>query len=283
MANPYQPQADKADYLMSVLCVIQVLDLLTLPLTAIIGIFWVKKYQLPFLGEGFSAKINVKKILQILLIAASGAALGWFAMRCEMSIPLYLERFFGTAIADDSSSIALSIFQSSLFLPLQLLVTAVSAFVSEFAFRRCLYGEWRKYGILPSIIGSGIITMLLSPILSWPGMLLLGICAALVYEVTRCLVMTSVFHIAFLWVICLKKYVVSAGILGLLLWVAVCVVLLLLALEMSPNWNQTRETVAVQQQNKQKHPYVFRASFNFFMVVLILFQTTPYWAGPFLG
>lgn len=283
MANPYQPQGDKTDYLMSSLCVIQVLDILTLPLTAIVGIFWIKKYQLPMLGEGFSTKINVKKMLQILLLAASGAALGWFAMQSEISIPLYLERFFGNAIADNSRSIALSIFRSSLSLPLQLLVTAVSAFVNEFAFRRCLYGEWRKYGILPSVIGSGIITMLLSPILSWPGMLLLGICAALVYEVTRCLVMTSIFHVSFLWMICLKNYAVSAGIIGLLLWAAVCVVLLVLALEMSPNWNQTQETIKVQQQNHVPHPYVFRASFNFFMIILILFQTTPYWSGLILG
>ena len=61
MANPYQPQGDKTDYLMSVLCVIKVLDVLTLPLTAIVGIFWVKKYQLPMMGEGFSTKINAKK------------------------------------------------------------------------------------------------------------------------------------------------------------------------------------------------------------------------------
>lgn len=73
MANPYQPQGDKTDYLMSVLCVIKVLDVLTLPLTAIVGIFWVKKYQLPMMGEGFSTKINAKKILQVLLLAVSGA------------------------------------------------------------------------------------------------------------------------------------------------------------------------------------------------------------------
>ena len=75
MANPYQPQGDKTDYLMSVLCVIKVLDVLTLPLTAIVGIFWVKKCQLPMMGEGFSTQINAKKILQILLLAVSGAAL----------------------------------------------------------------------------------------------------------------------------------------------------------------------------------------------------------------
>lgn len=47
---------------MSVLCVLTILDILTLPLTAIVGIFWVKQYELPMMGEGFSTKINGKKL-----------------------------------------------------------------------------------------------------------------------------------------------------------------------------------------------------------------------------
>ena len=155
MANPYQPQGDKTDYLMSVLCVIKVLDVLTLPLTAIVGIFWVKKYQLPMMGEGFSTKINAKKILQVLLLAVSGAALGLCAIMGENVLSM-------SAQIENNTMIGLSVMQSNLTLPLQILFIAVSSLVSEFAFRRCLYGEWRKYGILPSIIGSGVITMLLS-------------------------------------------------------------------------------------------------------------------------
>ena len=51
---------------------------------------------------------------------------------------------------------------------------------------------------MPAIIGSGLITMLLTPLPQWPGALLLGLCAAAVYQVTGCLVMTSVFHMGFL-------------------------------------------------------------------------------------
>ena len=66
MPNQKRPsttaQADRVDYLMSVLCVLTILDILTLPLTAIVGIFWVKQYELPMMGEGFSTKINGKKL-----------------------------------------------------------------------------------------------------------------------------------------------------------------------------------------------------------------------------
>ena len=61
---------------MSVLCVLTILDILTLPLTAIVGIFWVKQYELPMMGEGFSTKINGKKLGQLALLLLSGAALG---------------------------------------------------------------------------------------------------------------------------------------------------------------------------------------------------------------
>ena len=75
------PKGDKTDYLMSAICVIIVLDVITLPLLAIIGIFWVKKYGLPMMGEGFSAKINGKKLYQLLLFILSGAVLGLFCNR----------------------------------------------------------------------------------------------------------------------------------------------------------------------------------------------------------
>lgn len=281
MANPYQPQGDKTDYLMSSLCVIQVLDILTLPLTAIVGIFWVKTHQLPMMGEGFSTKINVKKMLQILLLAASGAALGLCAIMGETA--LYLR-----AQVDNIKVIGFSVMQSTLSLPLQILLIVVSSLVSEFAFRRCLYGEWRKYGILPSIIGSGIITMLLSDLGEWSGMLMLGIFAAMVYEVTRCLVMTTIFH-SFFWFsqLMMAGYCQQMDYRNLLLLavaaLAVSVVILIIALNLSTNFTETCEKIKVQQQNHVRHPYVFRASFNFFMVILILFQTTPYWSGLILG
>lgn len=281
MANPYQPQGDKTDYLMSVLCVIKVLDVLTLPFTAIVGIFWVKKYQLPMMGEGFSTKINAKKILQVLLLAASGAALGLCAIMGENVLSM-------SAQIENNTMIGLSVMQSNLTLPLQILFIAVSSLVSEFAFRRCLYGEWRKYGILPSIIGSGVITMLLSNLGEWSGMLMLGLFTAMVYEVTRCLVMTTIFHFFFLFSqLMMVAYGQQMDARNLLLFavaaLAVSVVILLIALNLSTNFTETCEKIKVQQQNHVRHPYVFRASFNFFMVILILFQTTPYWSGLILG
>ena len=84
MPNQKRPsttaQADRVDYLMSVLCVLTILDILTLPLTAIVGIFWVKQYELPMMGEGFSTKTNGKKLGQLALLLLSGAALGAFAL-----------------------------------------------------------------------------------------------------------------------------------------------------------------------------------------------------------
>ena len=148
-----------------------------------------------------------------------------------------------------------------------LLVAVVTAFVMELAFRRCLFFEWSRYGILPAIIGSGLITMLLTPLPQWPGALLLGLCAAAVYQVTGCLVMTSVFHMGFLVAQTLllhgpnPQQVLSAAVMVLLL--AAALVGCWAALTLSPNGKETIQKMVVQQKNPIRHPYVFRTSFNF--------------------
>ena len=169
MPNQKRPsttaQADRVDYLMSVLCVLTILDILTLPLTAIVGIFWVKQYELPMMGEGFSTKINGKKLGQLALLLLSGAALGAFALSATQGLAVVLEqRLPGTLFVMGAGH---ALWQD-------LLVAVVTAFVMELAFRRCLFFEWSRYGILPAIIGSGLITMLLTPLPQWPGALLLG-------------------------------------------------------------------------------------------------------------
>ena len=168
-----------------------------------------------------------------------------------------------------------------------LLVAVVTAFVMELAFRRCLFFEWSRYGILPAIIGSGLITMLLTPLPQWPGALLLGLCAAAVYQVTGCLVMTSVFHMGFLVAQTLllhgpnPQQVFSAVVMVLLL--AAALVGCWAALALSPNGKETIQKMVVQQKNPIRHPYVFRTSFNFFAVVLVLFATTVLWYPLLLG
>lgn len=129
-------QADQTDYLFSVLCIICVLDLLTLPLLVIASVFWIKKKELPFLGGGFSTKLNLKKLAQILLLAVSGSAIGLVGQQCCQQ----LVRWTGLAnpIATDAG------------FGKELLVAAVTGFVMELAFRRCLYDEWSRYGILKS-------------------------------------------------------------------------------------------------------------------------------------
>ena len=164
MPNQKRPsttaQADRVDYLMSVLCVLTILDILTLPLTAIVGIFWVKQYELPMMGEGFSTKINGKKLGQLALLLLSGAALGAFALSATQGLAVVLEqRLPGTLFVMGAGH---ALWQD-------LLVAVVTAFVMELAFRRCLFFEWSRYGILPAIIGSGLITMLLTPLPQWPG------------------------------------------------------------------------------------------------------------------
>ena len=166
MPNQKRPsttaQADRVDYLMSVLCVLTILDILTLPLTAIVGIFWVKQYELPMMGEGFSTKINGKKLGQFALLLLSGAALGAFALSATQGLAVVLEqRLPGTLFVMGAGH---ALWQD-------LLVAVVTAFVMELAFRRCLFFEWSRYGILPAIIGSGLITMLLTPLPQWPGAL----------------------------------------------------------------------------------------------------------------
>ena len=154
MPNQKRPsttaQADRVDYLMSVLCVLTILDILTLPLTAIVGIFWVKQYELPMMGEGFSTKINGKKLGQLALLLLSGAALGAFALSATQGLVVVLEqRLPGTLFVMGAGH---TLWQD-------LLVAVVTAFVMELAFRRCLFFEWSRYGILPAIIGSGLITL----------------------------------------------------------------------------------------------------------------------------
>lgn len=273
MPNQTRPsttaQADRVDYLMSVLCVLTILDILTLPLTAIVGIFWVKQYELPMMGEGFSTKINGKKLGQLALLLLSGAALGAFALSATQGLAVVLEqRLPGTLFVMGAGH---ALWQD-------LLVAVVTAFVMELAFRRCLFFEWSRYGILPAIIGSGLITMLLTPLPQWPGALLLGLCAAAVYQVTGCLVMTSVFHMGFLVA---QKQVLSAGVMLLLL--AAALVGCWAALALSPNGKETVQKMVVQQKNPIRHPYVFRTSFNFFAVVLVLFATTVLWYPLLLG
>lgn len=282
MPNQKRPsttaQADRVDYLMSVLCVLTILDILTLPLTAIVGIFWVKQYELPMMGEGFSTKINGKKLGQLALLLLSGAALGAFALSATQGLAVVLEqRLPGTLFVMGAGH---ALWQD-------LLVAVVTAFVMELAFRRCLFFEWSRYGILPAIIGSGLITMLLTPLPQWPGALLLGLCAAAVYQVTGCLVMTSVFHMGFLVAQTLllhgpnPQQVLSAGVMVLLL--AAALVGCGAALALSPNLKETVQKMVVQQKNPIRHPYVFRTSFNFFAVVLVLFATTVLWYPLLLG
>ena len=67
-------------------------QILTLPLTAIVGIFWVKQYELPMMGEGFSTKINGKKLGQLALLLLSGAALGAFALSATQGLVVVLEQ-----------------------------------------------------------------------------------------------------------------------------------------------------------------------------------------------
>ena len=268
MPNQKRPsttaQADRVDYLMSVLCVLTILDILTLPLTAIVGIFWVKQYELPMMGEGFSTKINGKKLGQLALLLLSGAALGAFALSATQGLVVVLEqRLPGILFVMGAGH---TLWQD-------LLVAVVTAFVMELAFRRCLFFEWSRYGILPAIIGSGLITMLL--------------CAAAVYQVTGCLVMTSVFHMGFLVAQTLllhgpnPQQVLSAGVMLLLL--AAALVGCWAALALSPNGKETIQKMVVQQKNPIRHPYVFRTSFNFFAVVLVLFATTVLWYPLLLG
>lgn len=282
MPNQTRPsttaQADRVDYLMSVLCVLTILDILTLPLTAIVGIFWVKQYELPMMGEGFSTKINGKKLGQLALLLLSGAALGAFALSATQGLAVVLEQRLPGILFVMGAGHAL--WQD-------LLVAVVTAFVMELAFRRCLFFEWSRYGILPAIIGSGLITMLLTPLPQWPGALLLGLCAAAVYQVTGCLVMTSVFHMGFLVAQTLllhgpnPQQVLSAGVMVLLL--AAALVGCWAALTLSPNGKETVQKMVVQQKNPIRHPYVFRTSFNFFAVVLVLFATTVLWYPLLLG
>lgn len=265
-------QANQTDYLFSVLCIICVLDLLTLPLLVIASVFWIKKKELPFLGGGFSTKLNLKKLAQILLLAVSGSAIGLVGQQCCQQ----LVRWTGLAnpIATDAG------------FGKELLVAAVTGFVMELAFRRCLYDEWSRYGILPAVLGSGLLTMMLSSVPEWPGALLLGLCAAMIYQVTGCLVMTAVFHISFLTAPLLAVYsadtVVALSAPATLLLLAVGIAGCWLALKLSPNWKNTCKTIAVQQKNSRKHPYVFRVSYNFFLVVLLIFQTMPLWVGRML-
>ena len=55
------------------------------------------------------------------------------------------------------------------------------------------------------------------------------------------------------------------------------------ALALSPNGKETIQKMVVQQKNPIRHPYVFRTSFNFFAVVLVLFATTVLWYPLLLG
>lgn len=265
-------QADQTDYLFSVLCIICVLDLLTLPFLVLAAVFWIKKKELPFLGEGFSTAINLKKVVQILLLAVSGSAVGLVGQQCFQRIAQWTGPM--RAVSQDTS------------LGKGLLVAAVTGFVMELAFRRCLYHEWSCYGILPAILGSGLLTMMLSQVPEWPGALLLGLCAAVIYQVTGCVVMTAVFHISCLAAPLLSSGSMSASALlpmpAVLLLLAVGVAVCWLALKLSPNWKNTCQTIVVQQKNSRKHPYVFRVSYNFFLVVLLIFQTMPLWAGRML-
>lgn len=190
------------------------------------------------MGEGFSTKINAKKSCKF--------CCSQFPVRrldCAQSWGNVLSM---SAQIENNTMIGLSVMQSNLTLPLQILFIAVSSLVSEFAFRRCLYGEWRKYGILPSIIGSGVITMLLSNLGEWSGMLMLGLFAAMVYEVTRCLVMTTIFHFFFLFSqLMMVAYGQQMDARNLLLFavaaLAVSVVILLIALNLSTNFTETCE------------------------------------------
>ena len=119
------------------------------------------------------------------------------------------------------------------------------------------------------------------------GALLLGLCAAAVYQVTGCLVMTSVFHMGFLVAQTLllhgpnPQQVLSAAVMVLLL--AAALVGCWAALALSPNGKETIQKMVVQQKNPIRHPYVFRTSFNFFAVVLVLFATTVLWYPLLLG
>ncbi len=278
----YQPaQADKTDYLFSVLCVIAVLNLIPLPLTAIVAIFWIKKYQLPFMGQGFSKKINGKKLLQMLLLLLSGAAVGVFGWVSEMQLKFALENF----LLGQSEVIPIVAVRSEGSLLLSLLVGFITALVVELAFRHCLYGEWSKYGIVSAIIGIGVISMLLAPIEQWLSVLVMSLGAAIVYEVTQCVVMTTIFHVGYLWIqslIMASEQPLQSVLVGVVALVAAAV-LLMLTLKLSPNWESTKTKIKVQQENKIKHPYVFRASYNFFVVVLVLFQTMPLWYPKFFG
>ena len=100
--------------------------------------------------------------------------------------------------------------------------------------------------------------------------------------------MTTIFHFFFLFSqLMMVAYGQQMDARNLLLFavaaLAVSVVILIIALNLSTNFTETCEKIKVQQQNHVRHPYVFRARFNFFMVILILFQTTPYWSGLILG
>ena len=92
----------------------------------------------------------------------------------------------------------------------------------------------------------------------WPGALLLGLCAAAVYQVTGCLVMTSVFHMGFLVAQTLllhgpnPQQVLSAGVMVLLL--AAALVGCWAALALSPNGKETVQKMVVQQKNPIRHP-----------------------------
>lgn len=269
----YQPaQADKTDYLFSVLCVVSVLNLLTLPLTVLVAIFWIKKYQLSFLGEGFSKTVDGKKLVRILLLLLSGAGFGTFGWVLEERIT---QAFPVLAVPETQES----------SLPLVLLVGFASALITELAFRRCLYSEWSKYGIFPAIVGIGVISMLLSKPQQWFGILALSLGAAVIYETTHCVVMTTVFHVGYLWMQSLLSVLGQTNLSTVIGAVALAagVVLLIVFLKLSPDWEKVKTKIKIQQQDRQKHPYVFRASYNFFVVVLVLFQTTPLWYSKFFS
>ncbi len=87
------------------------------------------------------------------MLLLSGAALGAFALSATQGLAVVLEqRLPGTLFVMGAGH---ALWQD-------LLVAVVTAFVMELAFRRCLFFEWSRYGILPAIIGSGLITMLLT-------------------------------------------------------------------------------------------------------------------------
>ena len=81
----------------------------------------------------------------------------------------------------------------------------------------------------------------------------------------------------------LRKLLFRAGAAAGLLLLAAALVGCWAALALSPNGKETIQKMVVQQKNPIRHPYVFRTSFNFFAVVLVLFATTVLWYPLLLG